>query len=334
MINWKERGKWGLYSSLVKHFQQVDILQPYLFNARKRLITDRITILLSEFYLPFIILFKRNRYDAVFSWSMRMGIIYGVLNRVFRRRNTAHVIYDFHINLTRTDLIYRLRLLLLKIAIPGIDYFLTTSEEEKLLYSSIFSIRPSKIRFFPMGPPRHYLNKFLFKNKGYILAYGNSDRDYDTLIKSIEGINEQVIILTQAYTPPSHIPPNVKVMTRRREGIDLIQLIASARLVVLPLKDASVSSGQTAMLEAMALGRPLIVTSNMATREYAVNKKTALFYEAGNWQQLKESIQLILDNPDFAEEIGIKGRKSMKDLIDKSLSVFLDLLQNNIQVNQ
>ena len=335
MINWKERGKWDLYNSLVKHVQQVDIVQPYLFNARKSLLPNRISIFLSEFYLPFIAFLNRKRYDAVYSWSMRMGVIYGVLNRIFRRRKTAHIIYDFHINLIRTDPIYRLRLLLMKIAIPGIDHFLTTSEEETLLYSSMFAIQPSKIRFYPMSPPRHFLNKFLFNCKGYIFAYGNSDRDYDTLIKSIEGINEQVFILTQAYTPPSsRVPPNVKIITRRREGLDLIELITSARLVVLPLNDASISSGQTAMLETMALGRPLIVTSNMATREYAVNKKTALFYEAGDWLQLKESIQLILDNQVIAEHIGIMARKSMNELIDKSFDVFCDLLQNNIQGNQ
>jgi len=327
MVNWKEKGKWDFYRFLVNQVRKIAILQPHDFKHGRIVRFNRLSVFLSEFYLPVVALFKQTPYDMVISWSMRMGLTYGILNRIFRRRKTAHILYDFHINPTRTDVAYRLRLLTMRLAIPGIDFFMATSQEECRRYSSMYAIPPSKIRFFPMSPPRHFLNPYPFEKSDYILSYGNSDRDYDTLIKSVENISTRLIILTQNYKPSGTIPPHVTIITRRREGIHLIELISSARLVVLPLKDASVSAGQTAMLETMALARPLIVTSNPATREYATHGKTAFFYQAGNYSQLKEYILFLLEYHDILEQLGKRSHAYMKQLVDERDRVFLDILK-------
>lgn len=325
MVNWKEEGRWDLYQFLLNQVRKIYIQQPREFKSKR---LNRLSIRLCEFYLPIVALYKRKSCDAVISWSLRMGVNYGLLNRLVRRRKAVHIIYDFHINPIRSDALYRFRLLWMRLAIPGIDFFLTTSQEEYHRYSTMFAIPPARIRFFPMSPARHYLNDYPFEKKDYILSYGNSDRDYDTLIKSVENINVPMIILTQNYTPAITVPPHVTILTPRREGIHLIELISAARMVVLPLKEESVSAGQTAMLEIMALARPLIVTSNPATREYAVHGKTAIFCQAGNDVQLKAALLLLLENRDFSEELGKRSRQRMMHLVEESQTIFLDILTN------
>ena len=98
-------------------------------------------------------------------------------------------------------------------------------------------------------------------------------------------------------------------------------------MVALPLKDYRVSAGQISMLEVMALARPLIITENMATKEYAIHLQTALFYSAGDVKALSDHIQYLLDHPEVAEQIGQKARESALKLNDKHMAVISKLIE-------
>ncbi len=158
LVNWEEKGEWGFYRRIAERFSSVHVLQPSRHGFCKNPRWHRFCVCLSEFYLPVHALWARSSCDVVVSWSMRMGVCYGLLNRLFRSPGAPkHIIYDFHINQTRTDAFYRLRLWLLRRALPGIDFFLCTSRREATDYSELFSISPQNICFFPMTPPPHYL---------------------------------------------------------------------------------------------------------------------------------------------------------------------------------
>lgn len=323
LVNWEERGQWYFYRRIRERFGAIRLLQPQLY----RLIPDerwqRCSIWLSEFLLPVRALLIRTSCDVVVSWSMRMGVWYGILNRLFRSRTApAHVMYDFHINPNRTDIAYRLRHALLRLAVPGIDYFLCTSRQEADLYAAQFGIARNRISFFPMTPPPHYCEAKAGPRGDYILAYGNSDRDYDTLVRAAADLPVRVVILSQRYRPQAALPANITLITQKTVGQDLISLIAGARCVVLPLKDGAVSAGQTAMLETMALARPLVVTDNPATREYAVHGDSALLYPAGNADALRAHLQTMLEDPGRAEQIGSRARDISRTYPDRQVEEF------------
>ncbi|MCX8042885.1 MAG: glycosyltransferase family 4 protein [Desulfobacterota bacterium] len=323
LINWHERGRWYLYRRISKLFKSVRLMQPCFYTVCSCSWWRQVTIWLSEFYLPLCALFRRSSCDLIVSWSMRMGVWYGMLNRLFRSaKPPCHVIYDFHINPTRTDAAYRLRLMMLRAALPGIDFFLCTSRQEAQQYSTLFNILPSRITFFPMTPPHHYIRIAQQKTHDYILAYGNSDRDYDTLVRAVSVLPAKLIILSQRYRPTTLLPNHITILTKKTIGRELINLIVAARIVVLPLRDGAVAAGQTAMLETMALGRPLIVTDNPATREYAIHGESALFFTAGNAEQLREQIRLLLSNREFAETIGEKAREVSRHYPDRQVDEF------------
>lgn len=323
LIHWKESGKWDLYRTLIHRVGKLDILQ---FYYSKLPFWNRISYILSEFYLPLISLMRRNEYDIIISWSMRLGICYGILNRLFGKlRFPKHIIYDFHINLTRNDPFYGLRLKLLNLAIPGIDFYFTTSHKEIEIYSKQFGIRPDRMEFYPMTPARHLLEKGAYPKGDYIFSYGNSDRDYDTLIKAVEDIQFKIVILSKTYTPKQPLPQQITLI-REKTWQELLELIGSSRMVVIPLQSFWVSAGQTAMLETLALGRPLIVTSNMATIEYATDQKTALFFEAGDDGKLKRHIHFLMSNPEAAENMGQRARLSVSKNAERRLIIFLRVL--------
>ena len=329
LITWREEGKWSFYRSVKSRVKQLDLIQPFYIKGEQNSAWGLLSTYLAEFYIPIIAFTKRKQYYVIVSWSLRMGIWYGILNRFFGSRSAIkHIVYDFHINLTRNDLIFRLKILLLRLALPGIDFVFTTSTEETTIYSTMFQILPQRICFFPIPPPRSLLKGYNFAPKNYIFSYGNSDRDYDTLVQAVKNLTHEVIILSQTYQPSQPLPGNVRIIREKTVGLDLIELILAARMVVLPLKDYYISAGQTAMIEVMALGQILVVTSNMATVEYATHGETALFYKAGDIEDLQKNIRFVLDHPETAREMGKRARARAEQIPDQQVNVFCTALES------
>jgi glycosyltransferase involved in cell wall biosynthesis len=327
LVNWKEEGKWDTYIAISRKVGRIDILQPYWFGASPNSWLNRLSRILAEFYLPFLAIVRGKGFDVVVAWSMRMGTICGILNRFLRKASSPkHIIYDFHINMIRSDPGYRLRLMLLRMAIPGIDFFLCTSERERVLYSDLFDIPLDRMGFYPITAPRKYLQDYSFPRRNYLLAYGNSDRDYETLVEALKHLDFETVILSQTYKPREQLPPHVTLITESRVGLDLVELIVSSRLVVLPLKDYRIAAGQTAMLETMALGRPLIITANLATLEYARHLETALFHRAGDSKDLEKLIRLLMGDLELAERIGSNARTAFRLSIDWCSDTFIRIL--------
>jgi glycosyltransferase involved in cell wall biosynthesis len=329
IINWKEEGKWPFPHSLIGWITQTEILQPVSLKQMASKRFARISVYFSEFYLPVAAIFKKKKWDVIVSWQMRIGIFYGILKRIFHaRKPPVHIIQDFHIDLTQTRWLYRIKTALLKLAIPGIDYFFCTSMEEEIIYSQLFGIPRSRIAFLPLIPPLNYFEEPARPKADFIFSYGNSDRDYDTLIHAVSHLNIQTIILSQKYKPRIQLPDNVSIIQGWIPESELIQKIASCRMVVLPLNHYRISAGQISMLQVMALGRPLIITENMATKEYAISQQTALFFEAGDCNQLAGHIRYLWDHREIAEEIGQRARNSALKFDNNSLTIFRNVLEH------
>lgn len=327
IINWKEEGAWFVLEKTRGKLGILDILQPgdaCPWGERY----GGLSVRLSDFLLPFLAMAGRKRYDVIVSWSMRTGIVYGILNRLFGSCSSArHVIQDFHVNMARKDWKYRLRLTLLDLALPGIDFFMSTSTREDALYSKMFGIAADRIRFLPVTPPPRYLAPREAVEGDFIFAYGNSDRDFDCLVKAVEGLDTCVIILSQTYRPRTALPGHVKLIDTRQDFDTLRKLILEARFVVLPMIDSKVSAGQLSLLEVMAMGRPVIVSTNMATLEYATHLESAVFYPAGDSSALRRCIELFLERPNWAREIGKRARIAAGMLPGKHVEILLDVLR-------
>lgn len=332
LANWKDTGNWPFLHYLKSMVQNVDILQPVSF---KHPLSSRLTYIsdyLSEFYVPLLASIRRKRFDVIVSWQMRLGICYGILKRIVHpQKPPMHIIQDLHIDLTKTRGLYRLNIALLKLAIPGIDYFCCTSTEEEAIYSRMFNIPRSRIVFMPLvlplveSPSR--FEEPSHQKIDYIFSYGKSDRDFDTLIRSVTPLNLKTYILSQKYKPKVPVPENVCILRGYVSGKEMVQWIASSRMVVFPLKDYRISAGQLSMLEVMALARPLIITENMATKEYAVHKHSALFFDAGNDKELADHIQYLWNHREAAEQIGQQARQAALKLNDSRKTVFNNLLE-------
>ena len=328
LITWRERGEWYLYRKLRERAGSVDILQPAEITRPWPGFARRIIDALAFLAIPVRAFMGRDRYDAVCSWSLRMGVCYGLLKRLGAGGRERHIVRDFHLNLARGDWRYRLRLALLRLALPGMDTILCTSREEARLYAGMFGIRRERMLFFPDAPPSQFVSSRAAGPPGdYIFSCGNSDRDFETLIRSVRGTGRPAVILSQVFVPREPLPANVRLISERISYREMEDLARGARAVVVPLEQFNVAAGQNSMLEAMALGRPVIVSENFATLEHASHGLTALFYPPGDSEKLSELIEHIYHDSGAAEAMAEAGRLAAGKLLDEQVEILTGIIR-------
>ncbi len=325
LVNWAEGGSWPFLKAVAPYLAKADLLHARTFAHPPVSRVNPYSVKGSEFYLPLKALAMRRHYDLIVSWSLRMGMVYGLLNRIAgAKRGGLHVVQDFHVNPLRHDPAYRLRLQWLRLARPGIGFYWCTSSEEEVLYAQVFDIPRERLRFLPQAPPDRYLGYPILQHQDYVFAYGNSDRSFETLIRACADMKITVRILSQRYAPGGSLPKNVELIQSRMPEAELMRLAAQARLIVIPLQDYRIAAGQLSMLEAMALGKPVVVTENLATKEYAMHGETALFFTAGDTHGLRHNIQSLLESPHLAEAMGAKARMAVSTLHERRIAIFRD----------
>ena len=84
---------------------------------------------------------------------------------------------------------------------------------------------------------------------------------------------------------------------------ELLWIYRSADLVFLPLVDAMANN---AILEAMAMGLPIVTTDLPATREY-LGDDAALFYSRSDANAAANAIESLIEDPNLRKKMGYTG---------------------------
>lgn len=168
-------------------------------------------------------------------------------------------------------------------------------------------------------------------SRRHIASAGAVNRDYRTLVEAVSGLDVDVKIAVDSpwrYSigEPDHLaglPPNVEM---RSWGTyrELRRLYAESAFVVVPLKRRQLVSGITVTLEAMAMGRAVILSRNPYVEGFIEHGETGFYVEPGNVEQLRETIVRLLEQPDLAEAVGRKARRRAEERF--SVNAYLERL--------
>jgi glycosyltransferase involved in cell wall biosynthesis len=110
---------------------------------------------------------------------------------------------------------------------------------------------------------------------------------------------------------------------------DIPALLAAADIIVLPSHREGLS---IALLEAMAMGRPIVATAIGSNLEVTQNGRCAVVVPAGRPEALAESIAELLESPNRARQIGELARSeylrsySLDRMLSNYHRVYLELL--------
>ena len=95
---------------------------------------------------------------------------------------------------------------------------------------------------------------------------------------------------------------------------DIEKIIATLDISVI---SSSKGEGLTgAIVEAMAMAKPVISTDIAGNKEFIIHRETGLLVSASDPDELASSMIYLLDNPLVAKQIGRKGYEYVKDKVD------------------
>lgn len=197
-------------------------------------------------------------------------------------------------------------------------------------YEKFFKIRRNRCRYIPWKANNiHRADSMDKTDEGYVLASGASHRDFETFAKAMRtcGFPAKMLVPDDAnarqHNSPlaralADAPGNVKVI-RKYGDIELWdRCLAHARIVVVPVLAGTLQpAGIATCLQAMALGKPVVISRGVST-EGILPDGAALLYEPGDAEELAAHVQNLWKNPELRGELGEKGRTFVKALGDQS----------------
>ena len=151
-----------------------------------------------------------------------------------------------------------------------------------------------------------------------IVSVGLEKRDNLTLAKATLDLDVDVRIT--AYSRDARLDPRAlpnpmpsNMNAKYYSWTDLVALYRSADLVIVPIVPTNYAAGITSILEAAAIGCPIIATANPALMGAVANLDIATWVEPENPQKMKAIIVDILNQPDKINLMRNNAKKIQND---------------------
>lgn len=253
---------------------------------------------------------KLNNYDAVITHQDgHATFIFSFLNSLLKRKKCRHYVNEFITREKSKGFYHYIKFLFLRFSLSSVYCIMCSSRPEIEYYKSILRLKKTKFRFVPLATNPKFIEIKPDFVEDYIISAGRTGRDYRTLVEAVKDLPVRLILVTNySNLAGIQMPKNVEVKYNIPLN-ELIQLTASARFVVLPLQDRSISVGQSVLLEAMALGKAVIATRNASTIDYITDGETGILVSPGDSEDMKKAITLLLKNPQKAAQIGARAKE-------------------------
>jgi len=160
----------------------------------------------------------------------------------------------------------------------------------------------------------------------YIFSTGGTTRDFDTLVNAFDGMDFGLTIVPKKGDLSDYIkvpiPDNVTIDTSMPIGLEstgkLRKHYYNALAVALPLSKVSrfAPYGSAVMVEAMAMGKPILSTYNPAHPVDIEKEKIGITVDYGDVEGWKQAIQYLIDHPDETKEMGERALHVCKNKLN------------------
>ena len=204
----------------------------------------------------------------------------------------------------------RLRNLFLRLIIPRVAAIFTLGSEQVAHIRTHYKTK-AHVEFIPAHVDAEFYSP---QNPGrdgdYILAVGDDiSRDYETLLKAVAGLDVKLVLKTRRVAENRELHPNLSVVTARLSDRQFRDLYDQAKLVVMPLHPTLTAGGVTAFLEAMAVGKPQIVSESVGLADYIRPGENCLTVPCQDAKALRETIVRLLKDDGLRNRLGESARQ-------------------------
>jgi glycosyltransferase involved in cell wall biosynthesis len=257
-------------------------------------------------------------YDAVFCDGEHVGIPLALAMRALRI-HTPHLVLGH-------NLLTRAKTKVFESTHPErrIDRLLVHSENQVAPIVRHLGIAPSMVQVVPFGVDSAFWSaNDDQEDDGLIVSAGREHRDYVTLIAARPPGTRLVVADHSVFTPeaqrrsPIEWPRDVERLALDAAG--LRSLYSRASVVVVPLIESRFPAGITTVLEAMSMGKAVVVTETEAIRGVVEHGRTGLTVPCHDPHALRAAIEELCASPRRRREMGAAARAAVLERYDVDL---------------
>ncbi len=285
-------------------FAAVDAMRdPWVDLARKRLGGD-VALAVAAFR-------RRGEFDAVFTNSESIGIPLGLLWRGAGRR-PWHVTIGHRLSTGKKQVFFKTLQ-----AHRGIDVVLVYADLQYRIASERLAIPQRLLAHVDFHADTEFFRPVAVEatQRPTVCAAGLEWRDYPTLIKAAARLPDIDFRLAAASPWSKHanetektpLPGNVD--SRRYDYAALRDLYASSFAVAVPLYETDFQAGITSILEAMAMGKAVVVTRTAGQTDVIVDGVNGLVVPPGDPDAWVGALERLRDDPQLRETLGSNARE-------------------------
>lgn len=224
--------------------------------------------------------------------------------------------------------------ILLKLFAKGHDKILCLSSRTEKQLKDEFGISPEKVVLLDWGPNLPSYDDYHFSYNDIIndkhplfVSAGNESRDYNLLVKAFDGMDCNLQIYCSSKSAPTVVPvsPNIKVQYSNKDTLalawkalswqELLAEYARAYAIAIPLSipqhriDTTPLYGLTSLLDAMAMGKAVIMTKHRQANIDIEKEGIGLWVEPGDVTGWQKAVSYLLKHPEQTREMGKRARK-------------------------
>lgn len=258
---------------------------------------------------------RRHEYDLIITDIERVGLALALLFKLARARNRQVVICHGKIIL-RQDLAL-LRALGLR---SHIHRFVCYGPLVAQVLQDTLRLPEGRVVTVRHGPDQRFWRPLPVTPEPLIVSAGMLRRDYPTLINAVRGL--QVSLVIAAFSPwvngagngvhGGKLPPNVHVTRCSPE--DLRRLYGRALFVAVPLQGSRSPAGSLVVYEAMAMGKPVVITRTQGQDSLNVVEEgaTGHYMAPGDVEGWRATTARLLSEPEAALRMGTRARATVE----------------------
>jgi glycosyltransferase involved in cell wall biosynthesis len=253
--------------------------------------------------------------QAVVVWTHIEALIVALFRALLGRRDTKLVLVGFILTERSGSLHRWLRRLYFDTVFSVVDLAIVHSRAEAERYAELFKGRRTRFVFIPWGSHIDNLEALRAQppdtGAADVLCAGRSGRDYPTLFRALggQGLRVKVVCDLADALAGCQPAPDIEVLDRCYGAAYLRELL-HARCVAVPLGVGDISAGQMVLLQAMEMGKAVVLTRTATTVDYVRDGHDALMCEPGDADGLRAQVLRALADDTLREQIGANARQT------------------------
>jgi glycosyltransferase involved in cell wall biosynthesis len=145
------------------------------------------------------------------------------------------------------------------------------------------------------------------RDGGAVFAGGSAGRDYATLAAAVRGTDVRVELVTFDPSALRDVPENLEV-SGPMPVPEFLARLAGAVAVVVPLSSPGSPHGQTTVVQALALGKPVVATRAVGVVDYVAEGEEGLLVDAGDAAALRDALERVAGDAELRERLAAGAR--------------------------